>query len=354
MPGLDVIQEAGRQLVICNACRYCEGYCPVFRAIETRRDFKPGDVFYLSNLCHDCRACYYACMFTPPHEFAINIPQILAESRMETYRRWSWPAISRARFQKSRRDHLFGHRHGSARRRSRAAVHFFGKFVRRSCRSRRVLRSRAIPRDGGGRANSVLLRNRRMVARRRALLVGNPRPAERTRRLEIAGRGCGSGARIAISKGRRSRMLLSGRAAFPGSPHLSLAHVLGIRRGFCFHDIGIRVPGYFPYPSALFAHQRARDFWQPGRRGAHPRNGRPDLLQIAKRSPARGAGRFWYGLCFSGHARPHGADRNADADSCAAHRQWEAFWCCTWRASRPCSFPRPTENSCMPFIELSP
>jgi citrate/tricarballylate utilization protein len=91
--GLDVIQEAGRQLVICNACRYCEGYCPVFRAIETRRDFKQGDVFYLSNLCHDCRACYYACMFTPPHEFAINIPQILAEARMETYRRWSWPSF---------------------------------------------------------------------------------------------------------------------------------------------------------------------------------------------------------------------------------------------------------------------
>jgi citrate/tricarballylate utilization protein len=93
MPGLDVIQEASRQLVICNACRYCEGYCPVFRAIETRRDFQQGDVFYLSNLCHDCRACYYACMFTPPHEFAINIPQILAESRIETYRRWSWPAF---------------------------------------------------------------------------------------------------------------------------------------------------------------------------------------------------------------------------------------------------------------------
>jgi citrate/tricarballylate utilization protein len=93
MPGLDVFEEAGRQLVICNACRYCEGYCPVFRAIETRRDFQQGDIFYLANLCHDCRACYYACMYTPPHEFAINIPEILAKSRMETYRRWSWPAI---------------------------------------------------------------------------------------------------------------------------------------------------------------------------------------------------------------------------------------------------------------------
>jgi citrate/tricarballylate utilization protein len=91
MAGLDIIQEAGRQLALCNACRYCEGYCPVFVAIETRRDFDQKDVFYLSNLCHDCRACYYACMYTPPHEFAINIPQILSQSRSITYRRWSWP-----------------------------------------------------------------------------------------------------------------------------------------------------------------------------------------------------------------------------------------------------------------------
>lgn len=93
MPGLELFQEAERQLTICNACRYCEGYCPVFRAIELRRDFKQNDIFYLSNLCHDCRACYYACMYTPPHEFAINIPKILGEARIETYRRWSWPAF---------------------------------------------------------------------------------------------------------------------------------------------------------------------------------------------------------------------------------------------------------------------
>jgi citrate/tricarballylate utilization protein len=98
MPWLDLIEEASRQLVICNACRYCEGYCPVFRAIETRRDFKQGDVFYLANLCHDCRACYYACMYTPPHEFAINIPQILSQARMESYRRWSWPAFLASAF----------------------------------------------------------------------------------------------------------------------------------------------------------------------------------------------------------------------------------------------------------------
>src|ERR1700693_1413702 len=102
MPGLDVIQEAGRQLNVCNACRYCEGYCPVFRAIETRRDFKQNDVFYLSNLSHDCRACFYACMYTPPHEFAINIPRILAEARIETYRRWSWPGFLASAFKNRR------------------------------------------------------------------------------------------------------------------------------------------------------------------------------------------------------------------------------------------------------------
>ena len=102
MAELDVFQEAGRQLTVCNACRYCEGYCPVFRAIEIRRDFKQNDVFYLSNLCHDCRACYYACMYTPPHEFSINIPRILAEARIKTYQRWSWPAFLASAFKNRR------------------------------------------------------------------------------------------------------------------------------------------------------------------------------------------------------------------------------------------------------------
>lgn len=91
MPDPELFEEANRQLTICNSCRYCEGYCPVFRAIETRRDFASGDVRYLANLCHDCRACYYACMYAPPHEFAINIPKILADARTESYRQWSWP-----------------------------------------------------------------------------------------------------------------------------------------------------------------------------------------------------------------------------------------------------------------------
>ena len=88
-----LIEEAGRQLTICNACRYCEGYCPVFPAMEMRRDFATGDVVFISHLCHDCRACYYACMYSPPHEFAINLPQVLSTIRQESYQDWSWPAL---------------------------------------------------------------------------------------------------------------------------------------------------------------------------------------------------------------------------------------------------------------------
>ena len=91
MPEGDLFQEAERQLVVCNACRYCEGYCAVFPALELRQTFTRGDITYLANLCHDCRACYYACMYTPPHEFAVNIPKVLSEVRQASYRRDTWP-----------------------------------------------------------------------------------------------------------------------------------------------------------------------------------------------------------------------------------------------------------------------
>jgi citrate/tricarballylate utilization protein len=86
-------EDAARQMVICNACRYCEGFCAVFPAMELRRVFTARDVTYLANLCFDCRACYYACQYAPPHEFAINVPKAFAELRTETYRQYSWPGL---------------------------------------------------------------------------------------------------------------------------------------------------------------------------------------------------------------------------------------------------------------------
>jgi citrate/tricarballylate utilization protein len=90
--------EAQRQFTICNSCRYCEGYCAVFPAMERRELFTEGDLGYLANLCHDCRACYQACMYTEPHEFAMNIPQLMAEARPATYKRYARPKLLAALF----------------------------------------------------------------------------------------------------------------------------------------------------------------------------------------------------------------------------------------------------------------
>ena len=87
----EFLREAQRQLGVCNACRYCEGFCAVFPALELRAEVASGDLTYLANLCHDCRDCYTACMFTPPHEFAVNIPKVLAEARVRTYEHYSRP-----------------------------------------------------------------------------------------------------------------------------------------------------------------------------------------------------------------------------------------------------------------------
>lgn len=92
----NILNETERVLTICNACRYCEGFCAVFPALELRRTFTPGDLKYLANLCHNCRDCYYACQYAPPHEFQVNIPQTLARLRLETYREWCRPRLFRS------------------------------------------------------------------------------------------------------------------------------------------------------------------------------------------------------------------------------------------------------------------
>ncbi len=87
----DLIREGQRVMTICNACRYCEGYCAVFPAMERRLNFTEADLSFLANLCHHCGECYYACQYAPPHEFAVNVPQLLAETRAESYRNYAWP-----------------------------------------------------------------------------------------------------------------------------------------------------------------------------------------------------------------------------------------------------------------------
>jgi citrate/tricarballylate utilization protein len=66
----------------------------VFPALERRRSFSPADAVYLANLCHDCRACFYACMYAPPHEFGVNIPKSLAEVREQSYASYALPRVA--------------------------------------------------------------------------------------------------------------------------------------------------------------------------------------------------------------------------------------------------------------------
>ncbi|WP_298839467.1 tricarballylate utilization 4Fe-4S protein TcuB [uncultured Roseobacter sp.] len=88
----ETLDETRRQLQICNACRYCEGYCSAFPAITRLRDFSDGDITQIANLCHNCRGCYYACQYTEPHEFALNLPRALAEVRSGNWADYAWPA----------------------------------------------------------------------------------------------------------------------------------------------------------------------------------------------------------------------------------------------------------------------
>jgi citrate/tricarballylate utilization protein len=91
MHGTRILEEADRLMTVCNSCRYCEGLCAVFPAMEMRRSFSDGDLNYLANLCHSCGACYTDCQFSPPHEFNVNVPQTLAIARNDTYAAYVWP-----------------------------------------------------------------------------------------------------------------------------------------------------------------------------------------------------------------------------------------------------------------------
>ena len=97
----DNLREAERLMRICNACRYCEGLCAVFPAMEMRRFFAAEDLNYLANLCHQCGACYSDCQYSPPHEFSVNVPAALARVRTDSYDEYAWPRAFGALFERN-------------------------------------------------------------------------------------------------------------------------------------------------------------------------------------------------------------------------------------------------------------
>lgn len=106
MPSTDVkttslVEEADRLMTICNACRYCEGFCAMFPAMERRRFFGEADLTYLANLCHGCQGCYHACQYAPPHPFEVNVPQTFSKLRVESYERFAWPGFMARAFHRN-------------------------------------------------------------------------------------------------------------------------------------------------------------------------------------------------------------------------------------------------------------
>ena len=100
-PTTQALREAERLMTICNACRYCEGLCAVFPAMELRTSFAAGDLTYLANLCHDCGACFDDCQFAPPHEFAVDVPRTFQRVRAESWAAFAWPRPLGALFERN-------------------------------------------------------------------------------------------------------------------------------------------------------------------------------------------------------------------------------------------------------------
>ena len=101
MPGTDANRaaacnrgpaEADRLMTVCNSCRYCEGLCAVFPAMEMRAPFADGDSNYLANLCHGCGACYVRLPVRAAARVQRQRPADAgAGARNESYSAYAWP-----------------------------------------------------------------------------------------------------------------------------------------------------------------------------------------------------------------------------------------------------------------------
>ncbi len=114
----------------------------VFPAITRERAFADGDITQLANLCHNCRGCYYACQYTEPHEFALNLPAASGRGP----RRQLGPSGLARRLRGPVPAQRRGHRGGPCRWPSARSL--FAAQALAACQRRRLLR-RPVPRHDG-------------------------------------------------------------------------------------------------------------------------------------------------------------------------------------------------------------
>lgn len=71
---------------ICDGCRRCINLCPSFNTLLDRLDVVDSDVHKLTAVdtrrivdeCYYCKLCFNHCPYTPPHQFDLDFPRLMA------------------------------------------------------------------------------------------------------------------------------------------------------------------------------------------------------------------------------------------------------------------------------------
>lgn len=82
----DLVQETNRVFDVCEGCRRCFNLCPSFNTLLDRIDEYESDVSRLTAAdyervekeCYYCKLCYNHCPYTPPHDYGIDFPRLMA------------------------------------------------------------------------------------------------------------------------------------------------------------------------------------------------------------------------------------------------------------------------------------
>lgn len=82
----DLEQETNRIFDICDGCRRCFNLCPSFNTLLDRIDEYQSDISKITAAdyeqvekeCYYCKLCFNHCPYTPPHEYEIDFPRLMA------------------------------------------------------------------------------------------------------------------------------------------------------------------------------------------------------------------------------------------------------------------------------------
>ncbi len=82
----DLEQETNRIFDVCDGCRRCFNLCPSFNTLLDRIDeydsdiskIQAADYEQVEKECYYCKLCYNHCPYTPPHQYGIDFPRLMA------------------------------------------------------------------------------------------------------------------------------------------------------------------------------------------------------------------------------------------------------------------------------------